>query len=110
MWLNKVKKYHDKEISFGYLITLKTRELVRFLTLYNVNFNVLTSELNVKRNDSDTVRKKILNISYVDWQKMEFSKGTLYYMKKNAQANKPFTLNKHVRKRLDQWDKPVKAS
>jgi len=32
---------------------------------------------------------------------MGFSKGTLYYMKKNAKGNKPFTLNKHVRERLD---------
>lgn len=46
---------------------------------------------------------KILCISHTDWQKMGFSKGTLYYMKKNAKAEKPFTLNKHVRERLDVW-------
>jgi hypothetical protein len=31
-------------------------------------------------------------------------------MKKNGEGNKPFTLNKQVRERLDQWDKPVKAT
>lgn len=35
---------------------------------------------------------------------MGFSKGTLYYMKKNAKGNKPFTVNKQVRERLDQWE------
>ena len=25
-------------------------------------------------------------------------------MKKNAESDKPFTLNKHVRERLDQWE------
>ena len=35
------------------------------------------------------------------------SKGTLHYMKKNAEGNQPFTLNKHVMTRLDQWDQSV---
>ena len=30
------------------------------------------------------------------------------YMKKNAESDKPFTLNKHVRERLDQWDEGIK--
>jgi CRISPR-associated protein Cas1 len=103
-WLNKVTKYQEKEISYGYLITLKTRELVRSLTVQNVTFDVSTSALNVRRYDSDKIRQKILNISYTDWQQMGFSKGTLYYMKKNAKAEKPFSLNKHVRERLEQWE------
>jgi CRISPR-associated protein Cas1 len=47
---------------------------------------------------------KIVNISYANWQKMGFSKGTLHYMKKNAKAEKPFKLNKHVKERLEQWE------
>lgn len=31
-------------------------------------------------------------------------KGTLHYMKKNAEGDQPFTINKHVMTRLDQWD------
>jgi hypothetical protein len=37
-----------------------------------------------------------------------FSKGTLNYMKKNAESEKPFTLNKHVKERLDQWENEEK--
>ena len=103
-WLNKVTKFQDKEISFGYLILLKTRELAQFLTYVKTSFNLLTSKLNVKRRDTFDVRKTILKISFNDWQKRGYSKGTLYYMKKNAAGNKPFTLNKHVRERLDQWE------
>jgi CRISPR-associated protein Cas1 len=109
IWLNKVTKYQDKEISFGYLILLKTRELAQFLTLSKTSFNVLTSKLNVKRRDTFNVRKTILKISYNDWQKRGYSKGTLYYMKKNAEGNKPFTLNKHVRERRDQWENEINA-
>ena len=30
-------------------------------------------------------------------------------MKKNAESDKPFTLYKHIRERLSQWDIGVKA-
>lgn len=30
-------------------------------------------------------------------------------MKKNAASDKPFTLNKHVRGRLDQWESKVEV-
>ena len=102
-WLEKINNYQEKEISYSYLILLKTRDLAHFLTGKKLNFTLITSKLTVKRQDTDDVRRKILNVSYADWCKKGFSKGTLHYMKKNAEGNKPFTLNKHVRERLDQW-------
>ena len=46
-----------------------------------------------------------------DWKEGEgergFSKGTLNYMKKNAECDKPFTLNQHVRERVNQWKNPA---
>lgn len=59
----------------------------------------------IERQDSEEIRKQILRISYTDWKKLGFSKGTLHYMKQNAGGNKPFTLNKHVRDRIGKWDK-----
>jgi hypothetical protein len=47
----------------------------------------------------------ILSIPYTEWENMGFSKGTLHYMKNNAQADKLFTLNSHVRERLEMWEK-----
>lgn len=35
---------------------------------------------------------------------MGFSNRTLYYMKQNAKDDKPFTLNAHVRERLEAWE------
>ena len=40
-----------------------------------------------------------------NWKKLGFSKGTLHYMKKDADAEKPFTLNAHVRERLEMWSR-----
>jgi CRISPR-associated protein Cas1 len=82
---------------------LKTKELVRSITSENVTFDGSTSVLNVRHDDTERVRKKILNVSYSEW-KMGFSKGTLYYVKKNAKAEKPFSLIKHVRERVEQWE------
>ena len=38
---------------------------------------------------------------------MWVSKGTLHYMKKNAEIDTPFTLNAHVRVRVNKWEKLV---
>ena len=58
----------------------------------------------VERHDSDDMRKKIIDMPYTEWKKVGFSKGTLHYMKQNAKSNKPFTLNAHVRERMDNWE------
>jgi len=67
-------------------------------------------KFNAIHRDTNEVCQKTLNVSYADWQKMGFSKGTLHWMKKNARENKSFTLYKNARKRLNQWDNPVKAT
>jgi len=50
------------------------------------------------------LRKKIIDMSYVEWKKMGFSKGTLHYMKQNAKADEPFSLNTHVKERVEMWE------
>ena len=57
--------------------------------------------------DSEDIKQKILGISYTEWKKRGFSKGTLHYMKQNAKGDKPFTLNAHVRERVNKWEKLV---
>jgi len=56
---------------------------------------------------SFSIREKMLSITYTEWKKHGFSKGTLHYMKKNAEGDQPFTLNKHLMTRLNQWDQSV---
>jgi CRISPR-associated protein Cas1 len=55
------------------------------------------------RVNSHEIRKRILSISYSDWKKLGFSKGTLHYMKQNAKSDKPFSLNSHVLERVRAW-------
>jgi len=95
--------FQGKEVSWNYVIFLKTREFAHYLIGKNKTLDLFTPKYQIERQDSDEVRKKILSIPYTQWKKRGFSKGTLHYMKKNAESDKPFTLNKHVRKRVNQW-------
>lgn len=102
---NKTVDYEDKQCSWSYVILLKTRELAQDLTGTKKKIDFSTPYYEIERQESEEIRKQILSISYTDWKKLGFSKGTLHYMKQNAKSNKPFTLNKHVRDRLVNWDK-----
>jgi CRISPR-associated protein Cas1 len=64
---------------------------------------LLHSRYRIERQDSEMIRRKILNISYADWKKRGSSKENTHYLKKNAVGTKPFAINKHVRARLERW-------
>ena len=64
------------------------------------NIDFISPSIPLERVDNEEMREKILKISYSQWERLGFSKGTLFYMKKNAKQNKPFSINKHVQERL----------
>lgn len=103
-WMNKKVAYKKQSVMWSYALLLKTRELAQYLVGKKKTIDFSKPVYAVERHDSEDVRQKILSISYSDWKKMGFSKGTLHYMKKNAEAHKPFSLNAHVRERLEMWE------
>ena len=107
-WFNKAVEYQGKESAWSNIIFLKTRELAHYLTGKKRKLDFSTPSYEIDRQDSDEMRRKILAIPYAEWKKMGFSKGTLHYLKENARGEKPFTMNKHVRERLENWKIPIK--
>jgi CRISPR-associated protein Cas1 len=105
--LNKKVSCQEKESSWGYVIFLKVRELAHYLISKKEKLDFVKPECEIERIDSYDMRQKILNISYVDWKKLGFSKGTLHYMKQNVKSDKPFTLNAHVLERVNKWEASV---
>ncbi len=103
-WMNKKVPYQKNSVTWNYALLLKTRELVQYLVEKRKAIDFSKPAFTIDRQDSDDIRQKILSISYTDWKNMGFSKGTLHYMKQNAKADKPFTLNAHVRERLELWE------
>jgi len=94
-------KYHNQNNQWGMVIQLKAQELSNYLVDKVKKIDLGSPEPLLERVDNKDIRDKILNMSYSEWEKMGFSKGTLHYMKQNAKANKSFTLNAHVRERLN---------
>lgn len=47
------------------------------------------------------MRKKILDISYAELERMGFSKGTLNYIMRNTKADMPFKIYGKLREKLD---------
>ncbi|HDQ07304.1 MAG TPA: CRISPR-associated endonuclease Cas1 [Methanoculleus sp.] len=102
-WFNKTVEYQGKECMWSYVMLLKTRELAQYLTGKKRTLDFKSPEFSMDRQDSDEMRNKILDLSYKDWKDMGFSKGTLHYLKQNAKSGKPFTMNSHVRERIQSW-------
>jgi len=105
--LNKPVNYGDKQTTWGSVLLLKARELAHNLTGKYKELDFVSPEFGIQRIDSHEIRQKILSISYADWKKLGFSKGTLHYMKQNAKSDKPFTLNNHVLERVKAWENLV---
>ena len=89
--MNKKVPYKKQSVMWSYALLLKIRKLAQYLVEKRKTLDFSKPAYVVERYDSDDIRQKILSISYSDWKKMRF-KGTLHYMKKNAEADKPFTI------------------
>ncbi|KQC05624.1 MAG: hypothetical protein APR53_07080 [Methanoculleus sp. SDB] len=103
-WFNQTVESQGKQSTWRNVLLLKTRELAHYLLRKKRSIDLSTPEYDLARQDSVEMRQKILSISYDEWEKMGFSKGTLHYLKQNAMSDKLFTINKHVRERLAKWN------
>ncbi|ABE51555.1 CRISPR-associated endonuclease Cas1 [Methanococcoides burtonii] len=101
--MNGKVEYRKKNSSWSSVLLVKARELSHQLVGKRKIVEFSKPVYVDKRVDTDSLRQKIIDMSYTDWKKMGFSKGTLHYMKQNAKSDKPFTLNAHVRERLENW-------
>lgn len=95
--------YKGKKQSYQHIILLKVRELQQNIIGKNKKLDLTTPNTNLTRADTKTIREKILAIKYVDWIKKGFSKGSLFYLKKNASSSSKFLINKEMFERLSNW-------
>ncbi len=105
--LNKNVGYEDQQTTWRSILLLKARELARYLVGKTKNLDFINPNYGVQRVDSHEIKPKILSISYSDWEKLGFSKGTLHYMKQNAKSDRPFNLNSHILERVKAWENSV---
>ncbi|MFA4824632.1 MAG: CRISPR-associated endonuclease Cas1 [Methanoregula sp.] len=106
MQIGKYSLAYDMQELFRFVVDLAVSTLSRGK---QKDLDLVNPGYSINRPDADDIRNKILGIPYSEWKKRGLSKNGLHYMKKNAESYKPFTLNKHVRKRLDQWEIEMKS-
>ena len=95
--------YRNRNWNWEYIINQKARELAQYIEGKRKTLDFSSPGPNLERQDRQDVREKILSITYKEWKEMGYSKGTLHYLKKNVKSGKPFTMNEHVRKRIEGW-------
>lgn len=105
---NKKIEYGGYQCSLSYVILLKTRELAQFVLGKSKIIDFDKPKIELSRIDTEDLRQQIIDMPYVKWKKLGFSKGTLHYMKQNAMQDKPFTINKHVKERLEELKVEIK--
>jgi CRISP-associated protein Cas1 len=99
MFTSKMK-YGKKNWEWAYIIERKTNELANYLAGKRKILDMSKPTPKIDRIDNAEMREKILKMSYSEWKKTGFSKGTLHYLKKNAEDDKPFIVYGKVIEKL----------
>jgi CRISPR-associated protein Cas1 len=92
--------YQKASYEWSYVIFLKARELAHYVTGKKRSMDFSCPELELTREDNLDLREKILNMSYPDWNSKGLSKGTLHYLKKKVDFDKPFKLYHNTKYRF----------
>ncbi len=98
--INKKVYYRNNWYSWHYIILLKTQELAQYLIGKRKELKFDLPKMELERIDTLKLREKILKIPYSKTKKLGMSKGTLWYLKHNANSDKPFKVYRKVRERM----------
>ncbi|MCX6651190.1 MAG: hypothetical protein NT131_06005 [Methanomassiliicoccales archaeon] len=96
-------EFKKKSWEWGYIIPQKTGELADYILGKRKTLDLSDPTPHLDRNDSALLREKILTASYYEWKKMGFSKGSLFYLKQNANKDEPFQVYGKVKERPMAW-------
>jgi len=97
---NQKTQFQGFEYSWHYILQNKTRDLAHYLLGNKKQVDFTEPKPILERQDTQEIRQKILKMNYTEWNKKGHSKGTLHYLKHNAQNNKPFKIYPTTQKLL----------
>ena len=84
--------FRNKSWEWGNVFTQKAGELADYLQGKSISLDLGTPTPLLVRDDFAELRKKVLDISYAEWQAMGFSKGTLHHLNGRASNGGGFPL------------------
>lgn len=100
---SKTVRYQNRNYQWSSIIDIKAHELANYLLGKRKTIEFVKPIGELSRLDNIELRNKILDISYYKWKKMGYSKGSLYYLKKNAKSNKPFYIQQRMKDKIEQY-------
>lgn len=92
--------YQKASYEWSYVIFLKAREMAHYVAGKRRSIDFSGPDPNLVREDNRVLREKILNMSYSEWKRMGYSKGTLHYLKKTAIDQYPAKIHWKTRRRF----------
>jgi CRISPR-associated protein Cas1 len=93
-------KYKGKTWMWDTVILSKTQELASFLLDKTRQIDFIEPRLGLQRRDTQELRRRILELTQREAKELGIGKGTLHYLRINAEKTKPFKLYRKVAARL----------
>lgn len=100
IWFNRRVEYKEQMFKWGNVLIEQTRELAHYVSGKKGILNLSEPFFEIEREDTEEIRKAILDMPYKKWKDMGFSKGTLHPLKQKVKEGKPFMISQDVKERL----------
>ncbi len=98
---SQTTKFKGMKNQWYRIIQFNARDFSQYLRGNRKKIDLSEPEFKIEQVDDISLKKKILDISYSQWERWGFSRGTLWYMKEKARSSDHLNLNKHVMERLN---------
>jgi len=92
-------KYKDKTWNWGTVIQLKTQELARFLFPKSVDIDFLEPSPDLRRSDTSEVRRRILELTQREVEKLGIGNSTLHSLRTRARSGRSFRVYSKVQRK-----------
>ena len=97
---NQRYDFRNKKHTLENIMLEDIREFGKYLSEKSKNFEFFMPEINIKRNDSINLRKKIESIEPEERKKLKINKSTLWYQQKKIKEGKPVKLYKKTKVKI----------
>jgi CRISPR-associated protein Cas1 len=97
---NSGVRYRDRALKWDTVIEQKTVELGRYLIGRTGRLDLSEPSPNLRVRDDKYLRRRILALTQQEAQRLGVGKSTLHYLRKNAESERSFRVNRGVREKL----------
>jgi len=97
---NSGVKYKRKTRKWDTVILNKTQEMARFLLDKSKQIDFVEPHPDLQRSDTQELRKRILELTQAEAQRLGIGKSTLHYLRKHARNERSVMIYEKVRSKL----------